>query len=119
MEYAYLIRKALTWGTWILIYFLFVPKAKQKARSGFKWFLLGALAMWGTFAGFIGIAVLINLNLPSSLNPDGTVTKEAIERQISFFPIGWCLGYTAMFAMRRYLSRLPVLEASPTSPPHS
>jgi len=110
MELTSLIRKAITIGTWILVYYLFVPKAKRKGRSGFKWFLIGALAMWGTFVGFVGIAVVINLSLPMSINPDGSVTADAIDRQIAFFPIGFCLGYTVMFAMSRYLGRLPAIE---------
>lgn len=110
MEITTLIRKAVTIGTWILVYYLFVPKAKRKGRSGFKWFLIGALAMWGTFAGFIALAVAINLSLPMSYKPDGSVTADAIERQITFFPIAFGLGVTVMFAVSRYLGRLPAIE---------
>ena len=103
------IRKAVTWGTWIAIYYIFVPAAKRRGINHWKWFWLGTLAMWGTFAGAVIIGMGAIMMLPDFQSPDGTLSPEAMNQIVMLFPIGYVLGWLVMGWLARKLKSLPIV----------
>ena len=106
--FAWAIRKAITWGTWLVIYFLFVPAAKRRGLSRVKWFFLGVAAMWGTFLVSALSGIAVNLLLPRSDTPDGFITGEAIERQLWIMGASFLLGWTVLLWTARKLRQRPI-----------
>ncbi|MBI3829800.1 MAG: hypothetical protein HY291_09800 [Planctomycetes bacterium] len=110
MSLAIIIKRVISIALLVIIYYQFVPPAKERNRSVWKWFLLGCAACWGPMLLVDILGCAINL-IFSEQTSDGYVTKETIERQINILTIGYTfflpLGVTIMFWTARRLKRLP------------
>lgn len=110
MSLALILKRVISITLFVIIYYQFVPAAKERNRSGWKWFLLGSLACWGPMLLVDLVGCALNLIL-SETTPDGYVTQETIQRQINILTIGYTLflplGITLMFWAARHLKRLP------------